>query len=31
MSRDWHLFVNDILDSCDKIGRFTAGMTEEVP
>jgi uncharacterized protein with HEPN domain len=29
MSRDWRLFVNDILDSCDKIGRFTAEMTVE--
>lgn len=29
MSRDWRLYVKDILQCCEKICRFTAGMTTE--
>lgn len=28
MSRDWRLFLNDILRSCEKVRRYTAGMTQ---
>ena len=27
-SRDWSLRVRDILDAVDRIGRYTAGMTQ---
>jgi uncharacterized protein with HEPN domain len=26
MSRDWRLFLDDILASCEKVRRYTAGM-----
>ena len=29
MSRDWRLFVNDILQSCQKARRYTTGMTQQ--
>jgi uncharacterized protein with HEPN domain len=28
MSRDWRLFINDILQSCEKVRRYTIGMTQ---
>ena len=28
MSRDWRIYLDDILRACDKIQRFTAGMTQ---
>lgn len=28
MSRDWRLYLDDIMESCDKIQRFTAGMDQ---
>jgi uncharacterized protein with HEPN domain len=28
VSRDWQLYLDDILESCEKIQRFTAGMTQ---
>ena len=27
MSRDWRLYLSDILSSCEKVRRFTAGMS----
>ncbi len=29
MSRDWRLYLGDIVTSCEKIRRFTAGMSRE--
>jgi uncharacterized protein with HEPN domain len=29
MSRDWQLYLQDVLQSCEKIGRYTAGMTQQ--
>lgn len=29
MSRDWTLYLDDILESCDKILRYSAGMSLE--
>lgn len=29
MSRDWRFFLHDILQSCDRIGRYCQGMTRE--
>lgn len=26
MSRDWRLFLEDILRCCEKVRRYTAGM-----
>ena len=28
MSRDWRLFLGDILQSCAKVRRYTAGMRQ---
>ena len=28
MLRDWRLYLDDILESCEKIQRFTAGMDQ---
>jgi uncharacterized protein with HEPN domain len=28
MSREWRLFVNDILQACERARRYTAGMTQ---
>jgi len=28
VSRDWRLYLDDIMESCDKIQRFTAGMDQ---
>jgi uncharacterized protein with HEPN domain len=29
MSRDWTLFLRDILTACEKVPRYTAGMPRE--
>ncbi len=29
MSRDWRLYQDDILEACEKILRYVAGMTRE--
>jgi uncharacterized protein with HEPN domain len=29
MSRDWRLYLKDILYSCEKVRRFTSGMTQD--
>lgn len=29
MSRDWMLFLEDIIQSCEKITRYTAGMKKD--
>jgi len=29
MSRDWRLYLDDILAACGKVERYTAGMTLE--
>ena len=29
MSRDWRLYLDDMLESCRKVKRYTAGMTAE--
>jgi uncharacterized protein with HEPN domain len=28
MSRDWRLFINDLLESCEKVRRYAGGMTQ---
>ena len=28
MSRNWRIYLSDILECCGKIERFTAGMTQ---
>jgi uncharacterized protein with HEPN domain len=28
MSRDWRIYLGDILHACDKIQRFTAGISQ---
>ncbi len=28
MSRDWHMYLDDVEASCAKIERFTTGMTQ---
>ena len=29
MSRDWRLFLDDIVASCQKVGRYTSGMRQK--
>jgi uncharacterized protein with HEPN domain len=29
VSRDWRLFLDDVLKSCAKVERYTAGMARE--
>jgi len=31
MSRDWRIYLDDILRACEKVHRFTAGMTPLPP
>jgi uncharacterized protein with HEPN domain len=29
MSRDWRLFMEDIVAHCQKVGRYTSGMSKQ--
>ncbi len=29
MSRDWRLYLEDIVDGCDAVEEFTAGMSQD--
>ncbi len=26
MSRDWRLYLDDMVNACEKVGKFTAGL-----
>jgi uncharacterized protein with HEPN domain len=29
MSREWQLFLDDLIQACEKVTRYTAGMSKQ--